>query len=381
MTENPEQLQNVVDAAAILNLFVAPTSSESSGTSPLLKFDCGLESNANSPIFRNRLSGQVGEFVCQPVAVPHRSRPLPGRVQTIPFDRDSQQRVAFSSCRLVFEGVGEVECFGTGRTYPMVFSREPCLAISAVADVNNGTGSFVGAIGNLTFCGFLTDKFQFCGHIILRLLDENGVLISGSANSSTDHQSTPLELGVTFLNFVGQKGDGPDQENQFSISGKGSPRGLNISTELRESHVDFSTDAGRLSVRRLRLGDAIGKEIGFGPLPPPGLPAEGLSNRPFPFEGVARYSFQNQRGSTVGAITTNVVEGRRFDVGFQRAPDRVGYRFGFFGPITYGTGQFEGTTGIFYGASASFLTPPPGDHVVTHFYAAMLYDPKGRFRI
>lgn len=379
MTKTASQLQQIVDAAAILNLFVAPSTAGAAQASQLVKFDCGLETNERTPVFRNRLTDKVGSFSGRFVAVPHGSRPLLRTHQSIPFDRTIQQRVAIQGCKLRFEGLGDISCFGTGRTYPMVFNQSPCLAVAAVAEVYDGAGPFAGAVGNLTFCGLLTEEFQFCGHIILRLLDEDGVLAARSSIRYAS-DSTPLDLGVTFLNFVGQKGDGPDQENQFSLDGNGNPRGLNISTVLRESQVDFFTTKERLSVHRLATGRAIGKEIGFGPLPRPGLPAEGIPDRPFPFEGVASYSFDNRRGKKVGTITTNVVEGRRFDVRFRQAPDRIGYRFGFFGPITCGTGMWEGATGLFYGASASFLTPPPGDHVVTHFYAAMLDDPKGRFR-
>jgi hypothetical protein len=62
------------------------------------------------------------------------------------------------------------------------------------------------------------------------------------------------------------------------------------------------------------------------------------------------------------------------------APGEPALRFGFFGPIVFGSGYFRGVQGILYGASGSVLRPPPGGHVVTHFYVARLNDPEGKFR-
>jgi hypothetical protein len=261
----------------------------------------------------------------------------------------------------------------------MLFGRKSRLAAAAIADISHGTGVFRDLPGNLTFCGVLTEENEFCGHIILRLVDQNSQLRIRELQKR-DQKSERLDMGVTYLNFAAQKGRGPEQENRFSQHAGGQPRGINIATELKQSRLEFNLEGEKLRVQELELGDVIGREIGFGPLPSPGVPMDGLPLRPFPFEGVARYSFQDQAGNKVGAISTNVTEGRRIDIRFEKLPDEVGFRFGFFGPVTYGTGCFHGAQGLFYGASASFLTPPPGRHVVTHFYAAMLIDPDGKYR-
>jgi hypothetical protein len=87
----------------------------------------------------------------------------------------------------------------------------------------------------------------------------------------------------------------------------------------------------------------IGREIGFGRGSLPGAPPIGTALRPFLFEGVAQYSLFDGAGQTLGAVTTNVLEGRRFDMQLAEAP----------------------------GVQA---------HVVTHLYAARLNDPEGKFR-
>jgi hypothetical protein len=203
----------------------------------------------------------------------------------------------------------------------------------------------------------------------------------------TQEPLPPLEASpaqdseATFLIWVGQKGTGADQINRFSFTPDGQPRGLNISTELKRAYVRF-TDQGPLGLRSsdLQTGAIFGKEIGFGPLSPPGVPMTGTALRPFSFGGVARYSLFDEDEKTVGAITTNILEGRRFDMELVGAPGEPAFRFGFFGPIVSGSGCFREVEGMFYGVSGSVLRPPPGGHVVTHFYLARLNDPEGRFR-
>jgi hypothetical protein len=95
---------------------------------------------------------------------------------------------------------------------------------------------------------------------------------------------------------------------------------------------------------------------------------------------VSLYSFYDSGGNTVGTLTANVLEGRRFDVRFSRAPQEPGLRFGFFGPIIFGTGCFKGAQGVLYGASGSVFKFPPESHVISNWYVLRLLDPDGKFR-
>jgi len=130
----------------------------------------------------------------------------------------------------------------------------------------------------------------------------------------------------------------------------------------------------------LNVGRIIGLEEGYGRGSKPDASPEGTALNPFQFEGVARYSFRDRQGQTVGSIVTNVLEGRRFDFKFAGAPNKMSWRFGFFGPIIWGSGCFRDVQGMFYGASHSFFDPPPGAHIITHCYFARLLDPAGKFR-
>ncbi len=256
------------------------------------------------------------------------------------------------------------------------------LMAGAIGDITEGTGRFRGMQGNVTFCGEITARGELRGHIIIRVLDESGVFVRDDAVAPSGG-GRDLEGDLTFFAWVGQKDPNDAIENHFSIDSNGNPRGMNIATNLKHGSVFSALRGGRLQASRLRVANKIGQEIGFGRPSDPNAPPRGTPKRPFPFEGVARYSLFQAPGaasSECGALTTNVLVGGRVDVNFPGAPEEPGLRFGFFGPILYGDGCFRGAGGMFYGASASIFKLPPAQHVVTHFYAAVLIDPEHRFR-
>ncbi|MEQ1825191.1 MAG: hypothetical protein ABL921_04570 [Pirellula sp.] len=384
----PSPLQQVVDQAAILNLFVTPGSNENDHNAQRasrswvhdLQIEMKTPINGENVKAVNRLGERLGQLTCRIVPIPYRYKSLPNREPpSIVLDRSVSQRFELQECTFSFGTAGSFDCFGTGRTYPIILGGKPRLAATAVAEITNTTGGFLGLPGNVTFCGVLSNDKTFWGHVIVRLVDQHASLRIRRLQDHT-HATTQLNLGITFFNFVGQKGSGPEHQNQMSHRPNGQIRGINISTELKRAHTGIKIRENTIHVDEMEVGDIIGREVGFGPLPPLGAATEGLGLRPVPFEGVARYSFHTKSGETIGAIVTSITEGRRFDIRFDKAPDKVGFRFGFFGPLVYGTGCFHGAQGLFYGASASFLSPPPGEHVVTHFYAAMLDDPSGKHR-
>jgi hypothetical protein len=297
------------------------------------------------------------------------------------LDLSRSQRFAMQESTFTFgDGSDGFHSFGTGRTFPMQVGGRPQLVAAAVGNLMEGFGQFRGYEGNYTLCGTLAPEQGFEGHIVVRIVDPHGNLRTQTPLPPLDAEREP-DPGATFLVWVGQKGTGPEQQNRFSLTPDGQPRGLNIATELKRVRVGFTMQGPQaMQSSELQTGEVIGREMGFGPLPPPGAASAGTALRPASFEGVAQYSFYNGAGRTVGAITTNVLEGRRFDMELAGAPGEPAFRFGFFGPIVLGSGCFRGAQGILYGASGSVLRPPPGGHVVTHFYVARLNDPAGKFR-
>jgi hypothetical protein len=395
-----EMIQHLIDQAAIFNLFTISGSLHSNAaihasddadgvigvrTSKILhRFDVDLQlPSLEGDVRATNIVGEpAGGLDLRWLVIPHDFMAEPGREPPPTLlDPSRSQRFAMQEGTFTLgDGSDGFHSFGTGRTFPMMIGGRPKLIAAAVGNIMEGFGKFRGYEGNYTLCGNLTSDQGFLGHIVVRIVDPDG-------NLRTQAQLPPLELGqdadpdATFLVWVGQKGKGPEQENRFSMAPDGQPRGLNISTELKRVHVGFTTHGPRgIQSTDLQTGAVIGREIGFGPLPPPGARTAGTALSPVSFEGVAHYSLYDGAGKTIGAITTNVLEGRRFDMELAGAPGEPAFRFGFFGPVVFGSGCFRGAEGIFYGASGSVLRPPPGDHVVTHFYVARLNDPEGKFR-
>jgi pimeloyl-ACP methyl ester carboxylesterase len=396
----PELIQRLVDQAAFFNVFVGPNPQRYNpaiclsgdansiigfrGNESLHRFeiDMQLPSLTEGVKAKNIIGQPVGKLDLRWMIIPYGYPARPDREppQTV-LDPSRSQRFAMQEGTFTFgDGRDGFRSFGTGRIFPMMVGRQPKLVATAVGNITEGFGKFSDHEGNFVFCGEILPEQGFLGHIAIRVQDPNGAL-------RTQEPLPPLEASpvpdpeATFLAWVGQKGKGADQENRFSFTPDGQPRGLNISTELKRAWVRL-TDQGPLGIRSsdLQTGVIFGKEIGFGPLSSPGVPTTGTALRPFLFGGVARYSLFDEDGRTVGAITTNILEGRRFDMELAGAPGEPAFRFGFFGPIMYGSGCFHGVEGIFYGVSGSVLRPPPGGHVVTHFYVVRLNDPEGRFR-
>jgi hypothetical protein len=274
------------------------------------------------------------------------------------------------------DGSDGFKSFGTGRTFPMMVGSRPRVVSAGIGNITEGFGKFRGHEGNFTLCGDLTQN-GFQGDILVRVIDFAGNLRTSQLPPIQPQPDPDPE--VTFLLWGAQKGKGADQENYFSFGPDGQPRGMNIPTELKLLKLDCAASQ-HFSGKSFNIDDVIGREIGFGRGSVPGASQVGTALSPFLFDGVARYSLFDQSGKTAGAITTNVVEGRRIDTQLPEDPNAPGLRFGFFGPIIYGTGCFEGVEGMFYGASGSVFYPPPNDHVVTHFYMVRLHDPKGKFR-
>jgi hypothetical protein len=167
-------------------------------------------------------------------------------------------------------------------------------------------------------------------------------------------------------------------ENRFSFGSNGKIRGLNVPVQIMPVHLDCAC-AGGFQGKNFAVGDVVAYERSFGQGSVPGASPAGTALRPFLFDGVARFDFFDG-GETVGTLTANFLEGRRFDVKLPDAPNAPALRFGWFGPIISGSGCFHGAEGMMYGSTSSILYPPPGFHLFRPFHAARIYDRQGKFR-
>jgi len=78
----------------------------------------------------------------------------------------------------------------------------------------------------------------------------------------------------------------------------------------------------------------------------------------------------------VGSFTAQFLEGRTFLMHLGGAPEQPAARFGFFGPILYGTGAFSEVDGMLLGSTGVAIAP----HVFSNLYLLRLHDPQGKFR-
>jgi hypothetical protein len=380
----------LIDQSACCNFFVAPDGSGAGiyapgdprkalgiqTTAALHRFEIEIETPI-SPGFRvvNQVGEPAGRLSLRWAMIPYDYKALPGRVPPpTALDPAASQRFVMQEMTFTFgQGSDGFRSFGTGRTFPILVGRDAKLMVAAVGNITEGFGNFRSHEGDFTLCGELTAERGFLGHIVLRVADPEGTL-------RTPAKFPPLTLiadpdpDALYIMWSAQKGKGADQANAFSVGPDGAPRGLNIPTQLKHGLLDCAVLPGQgFHTAEFTPGEVFGREIGFGRGSYPDAPPTGTPVSPYLFEGTARYSFFSTDGRTVGAITTNVLEGRRFDLRLPAAPGETAWRFGFFGSIFAGSGCFEGAQGLFYGASTSVFRPPPGDHVITHLYMARLY--------
>jgi hypothetical protein len=395
-TYSPDFLQRLIDESCCFNIFVTPSDHHAGEgcygaernaigfrtVSDIRRFAMSLDISANSGVRAANLAGEItGSLLLNWRLMPHDFFALPG-VHPPPtsLDRTTSQRFVMNEMGFSFGGGYDgFQSFGTGRTFPVESAGRPKLTVAAVGNITQGFGRFRGHEGTYTLCGELLAEGGFLGHVTIRVADPQHTLRDGQPLAAIGPVADPDPDGA-YLFWTAQKGRGPDQANSASLTPDGKLRGLNIPTQLKRCCLDFTVHGENLRAAEYKAGEIIGREIGFGRGSYPDAPPTGTPLSPYLFEGVAQYSFFTPDGETLGSVTTNVIEGRRFDLTLPQAPGEVAWRFGFFGPIVLGTGCFHGAEGIFYGASTSVFKPPPGDHVITHQYAARLIDPDRRFR-
>ncbi len=388
-----DELQRLVDEAASFHLLVTPAGARGGFIGTARRGVVGFE--ASQAVHRLRLSlempaaaqlkgtnavgERVGDVILRWVMVDRDYVAQPDRSAAgVVLDRARSQRFVIDEAEFHFATGDGFRAFGAGRTFPMADSRGAArLIVGGVGDLVEGAGCFANRRGNLTLAGEMTATGAFAGQVMVRVLDPDATLRSDDVAPIAG--GAPGEDGITYLTWVAQKGRGPDQENRVSLAPSGQPRGLNIPVQLKRVWTDFSTSRG-FRVQRLRTGEVIGREIGFGKEARPRTPLMGTASTPYQFEGVSLYSFHDRNGRSVGTLTANVLEGRSIRVQLPGVPDAPGLRFGYFGPIVTGTGCFESVQGMLYGTAGSVFAPPPAPHVITNLYVARLDDPDGRWR-
>src|SRR4029077_15110247 len=149
-----------------------------------------------------------------------------------------------------------------------------------------------------------------------------------------------------------------------NIGQGGEVRGLNVSQQLKVVQIDAAAGERDGLHTTMSIGPVVGgmtAKILFNLLNP-GSPGTALS--PIPFRSYNEYTFLGPEGQFIGTIVAECGEGRNFNMKLAGAPGQAALRFGGFGPIVKGTGQFEGIEGIMTDNSVVGVAP----HALSTFY-------------
>jgi len=237
-----------------------------------------------------------------------------------------------------------------------------------------GFGKFKGHEGTYTYCGSLSPDHGFSGSFLCRVVDAEGDLrTEGSLPPLEAHPDPDPE--ITYIVLRGQKRD-KYQKTTYDIGPDGDVKGLNVAQQLRVVRLDCASSwrGGLQSI--MKKGPVVGgmsAKILFNLLHPT---APGTALAPIPFQGYNEYSFVDSKGRAIGSIAANGSEGRTFNMRLSGAPKQAALRFGGFGPIVKGTGQFAGITGLMTDNSVVGIAP----HALSTLYVLRINDPDGKYR-
>jgi hypothetical protein len=384
-------IQKLIDRAAWINMFVLPQARAPwpiqgaggivgiQGNATLHRFETNLEppSLATGVRTSNRIGQASGNLRLRWMMAPYDFEALPGlEPPATPFDLTLSQRFAMLEDTFTFADGSGFTSFGTGRTFPITTGEGPQrVEVAAIGNVTGGFGKFSGLEGTCVVCGHLTAEHGFQGDILVRMVDLEGRL-TAAGDLPPFVVGPETEPDITYIVWRGQK-SGPEQKTRFTLTEQGQVRGLTLPQIFLQGRVDFSAE-GSAGIRSiLEVGPRIGTQIGYvttNPLHPDTHPGTAVS--PSRFQGVGIYRVRDFDGNEVGSFTPQFLEGRTFTMQLTGAPGQPAARFGFFGPILYGTGVFSGVSGMFLGNTGVGIAP----HVLSNIAILRLHDPQHRFR-
>ena len=253
--------------------------------------------------------------------------------------------------------------FGTGRTFPVTEGGQRRLRIGAVIDVLEGSGKFQGLAGTLVVNGYIEPPNGLALNIVVRLMDPTGRLTAHSALSPIQDVPDP-DPDAVFMYFLGETD--PDKPVQLNIAPDGQILGSNVYERLRLVDIGFDLNPSKGLQSRTTEGPIVGSvsaKLHFNPLDPRPVAPIQTTN------GV--FHFFDSHGHSLGEVTANMVEGRAMRTELEGAPAPV-FRFGGFGPILGGTGQFNHADGMMSMNSAISVFP----RTLSNLYILRFYDPE-----
>jgi len=287
------------------------------------------------------------------------------------YDPWRSQRFVMLGTEFSF-GSDKVQGYAIGRTFPVNVNGQPELLVGGVGNIVDGFGKLSGLDGTFVLTGKLTPALGFLGNITCRLVDPYGY-VNGDRELSTTTEIPNPDPASVFVLLRGEKHD-KSVETTYGPPPGGGQVSLITPSQLRAVHCGFSSRGGGGIRTERRFGQVVGNmvaDVYFDLLAPPGT-----AQAPVPFTTNETYQFTNREGQIVGTLTTGVVEGISFKLKFPAAPGQAGVRFAGFGPITGGTGSFEGVQGMLTVNSLIGIAP----HALSLLHVLYILDPEERFR-
>jgi hypothetical protein len=255
--------------------------------------------------------------------------------------------------------------FGMGRTFPIVVDGQKQLRIAAVVNVVEGFGNLAGLSGVIVVNGYVTPPTGLFINFVARLPDPDGHVLTSAPVSTCVPEPEP-DPGTTFLMFQGEAD--PDHHGGERTAPGGHGLGSRVRQRLRLVHTGFDV----ASASGLRSNTSVGPVVGH-------LTADlkfdaeaSGSTLPIGMSNIL-FTFTDPAGHVVGTLATSTVEGRAFRMVVKGHPM---FRFGAFGPLSEGTGVFEGAVGMMT-TNATLSVAPQAQ---SNLYVIRISDPGGRHR-
>ncbi|MEQ1825190.1 MAG: hypothetical protein ABL921_04565 [Pirellula sp.] len=402
-----ETVQELLDRVAHFNIYARPMEKMSGKNSAIYSgkqvVGYSIENDLHRFIVRldtptqqtgvralNEAAELVGRTHQKWILVPEDFRAIPNREAPTTFLNTavSQRFVMMDTTFQFGNGNDAFHGFGTGRTFPATQHGAQTVLAGAVGTITRGTGRFSGVEGTFTYCGALSPRDGFTGSIFLRVADPTNQFHVSTlrAIKVEKHKPIPMETGVSYLIFRGQKKD-RSQKTSYRFRSNGEYLGITLQPQIRLFGSDFTAHP-RISCN-YTVGDAVGDLdalILFNPLDP-GAP--GTQYSPIPFHDYDNYVFKDSLGHTLGSFGFDggaghffghaarfIGEGRVFITSLPDAPGQQAVKFGGFGPIVNGTGIFADAEGLVAHNAAVGISP----HVLSTVFIARIIDPNGKYR-
>jgi hypothetical protein len=327
----------------------------------------------------NRVGRPAATLRCRWRLVPEDYVGHPGELPpmpTIALDTRVSQRIEMVDWELRFkDGVSGYRAYGTGRTLPGTAPGPAALITGAalVLEVLEGFGELAGLAGTVVASGGLRANAQMALAVITRFMDPaGGPLIQPPATRPAGGAlaiAAAGGVGVTCMGFLGEIDAAHPVTLRLSLTE--GVLGSNVFEQLRPAALGFDQGPGGALHAGATAGAIAGTvtaRLSFDPLAL--CPMSPIQTRCGVFE------FHDQAGASIGSVAANMTEGRAFRTGVPGKLLPV-FRFAGFGPITGGTGEFAGASGVMTMNSAISVQP----RTLANFYLLCLDDLTGRYRV